>query len=152
MAFSTTKIGQWLSAMLAHRFDNLSVRGTSGKHSLSGWLSGQTIAILTTRGAKSGLPRSIPVMVTWDGDLVVLISSNWGQNRHPGWYYNLRADPHAELELNGETRSYLAREAKGEERERYWSLAVKNYPGYDIYRERASQRQIAVWVLEPVRE
>jgi hypothetical protein len=43
------------------------------------------------RGRRSGEPGTAPVMAVPDGVRFILIASNWGQQRHPGWYYNLRA-------------------------------------------------------------
>lgn len=149
VGITATSPGQWLFAKLAHRLDKLVVRFSRGKHTLGGLLTGLPVAVLTTTGAKSGLLRRVPVVVVFDGDLPVLISSNWGQSKHPGWYYNLRANPQAELKLDGWQQSYRARQAEGEEIEIYWALAASRYPGFAAYRQRAGSRQIAVWVLEP---
>lgn len=150
MAITATRPGQWLLARLAHRVDRLVLKLTNGKQTLATLLTGLPVATLTTTGAKSGLLRSVQVVVIYAGGLPVVISSNWGQSKHPGWYYNLRANPQAELAINGAKQSYIARELVGEEREKYWSLAISLYPGFAVYRARASKRQIAVWVLEPV--
>jgi deazaflavin-dependent oxidoreductase (nitroreductase family) len=149
IALTATRPGRWLFAKLAHRLDRFVVHSSQGKHTLAELLTGLPVAMLTTTGAKSGLPRSVPVMVIFDGDLPALISSNWGQSKHPGWYYNLLANPRAELQLNSHKQGYLAREVQGEEREKFWALAVSRYPGYETYKQRARPRQIAVWVLEP---
>jgi deazaflavin-dependent oxidoreductase (nitroreductase family) len=110
------------------------------------------IAVLSTTGAKSGLLRHTPVLLTMDGDVPILISTNWGQDKLPGWHYNLSANPRADLELNGHKRTYLARKTEGAEREKYWALAVSQYPGYEAYRSRLGGREIGVWLLEPVKE
>lgn len=140
----------WLLARLLPRLDPLLLRMSGGRHSLTSLLSGLETVTLTTTGAKSGLPRSATLIPLWDGRRAILIASNFGNSRHPGWHYNLRAHPQASLRRNGQERRYQARQAHGDERERYYQLAIQTYPGYAAYRQRAAGRQIAVWVLEPL--
>ena len=85
-----------------------------------------------------------------DGERMVVIASNFGQRHHPAWYYNLRADPSAELTVDGMTRRVRAREAIGAERARLWESALQVYPGWRNYERRASHREIGVFILEPV--
>jgi F420H(2)-dependent quinone reductase len=80
-----------------------------------------------------------------------LIGSNFGQKNNPGWYYNLKANPECEVQFRGRSEKYLARETVGEEREKYWQLAVSYYRGYEIYKTRAAHRQIPVMILEPAK-
>lgn len=136
-------------AWLLPRLDRPILRWTGGRHSLSSLISGIETVTLTTTGAKSGLPRNTTLFPFWDGECAILIASNFGQKNHPAWHYNLMAFPQATLSRNGQARQYYARPAQGEERERYYQLAVASYPGYAAYRQRASHREIVVWVLEP---
>jgi deazaflavin-dependent oxidoreductase (nitroreductase family) len=85
-----------------------------------------------------------------EGDSIVLVASNFGSQTHPAWYYNLRAHPQATLAVNGRSGTYLAREAAGVERERYWNRAVELYRGFDAYRLRASGRTIPIMILSPM--
>jgi len=84
-----------------------------------------------------------------DGGKMVLIASNFGQKHHPGWYYNLKANPECMVRFNGITQSYMARESTGDEREKYFRLGVSYYVGYEKYELRAAPRHIPVMVLEP---
>jgi deazaflavin-dependent oxidoreductase (nitroreductase family) len=84
-----------------------------------------------------------------DGEKIVLIGSNLGQKHNPGWYYNLKAYPECEVRFSGCADKYIARETEGDEREKYWQMAVSYYKGYDAYRVRAAHRKIPVMVLEP---
>ena len=73
---------------------------TKGRHTLS-YTSGLPIVLLRTTGAKSKLPRTVPLVgMPVDGGLAI-IASNFGQTRHPAWYYNLRANPAAEASVDG---------------------------------------------------
>lgn len=131
--------------------DRMVLRWTRNRHSLSSLLTGATIITLTTTGAKSGQPRTVPLMALEDGERIILIASNFGQARHPAWYYNLRAHPEATVTLRGQTQLYTAREASTDERDRYWAQAISVYAGYAVYRERAGECQIPILILQPKR-
>lgn len=59
--------------------------------------------MLTTTGARTGQPRTLPVLGLPDGDRFVVIASNFGQRHNPAWYHNLRAHPQATVTANGVT-------------------------------------------------
>ena len=81
---------------------------------------------------------------------MVLIASNGGAQRHPGWYHNVRANPDVHfLTRDGVRRACRASVAHGPERERLWLLATDVYNGYTAYQLRARPREIPVVVLEP---
>jgi deazaflavin-dependent oxidoreductase (nitroreductase family) len=134
-----------------HRLDALVFKLTKGKYSLTEILGGISIIQLTTTGAKTGQIRTMPLVCLFDGDKVVLIASNFGQERNPSWYYNLKANPKCQGQWRGTAHEYTARETISEERERYWKMAVAIYKGYELYRVRAAHRQIPVMVLEPAK-
>lgn len=138
----------WLLARSLYRLDPVVMRLSGDRASLTSLLSGLPVATLVTRGRKSGLERRTPLIPQVDGERLVFIASNFGQKHSPGWHHNLKANPQAEVILGGERRRYHARQATGEERERYWQMAVRSYPGYAAYARRAKGREIGVWVLE----
>lgn len=142
--------GSWFLAPILHRLDAPVIRWSGGRQSLTNWLTGLPVVILTTTGAKSGRPRTLPLVGLLDGPRVVLIASNFGRRSAPGWFYNLKAQPQAELIVAGQAGRYLAREAEDEERERYWRMAVGMYAGFAAYARRAAHRRIRIMVLEPV--
>jgi deazaflavin-dependent oxidoreductase (nitroreductase family) len=143
-------VSQFLAPILPH-LDRAVLRLSGGKATATRALTGLTVVWLTTRGAKSGVLRTTPLVGFMDGESWVLIASNFGSAHHPGWYYNLIHKPHAILAYNGERRSYHARLADETEREMYWEKAVALYAGYENYQERAGGRQIPVFVLSPER-
>lgn len=131
-----------------HRMDKFVLRWSGNRFAVS-QLAGWTIVQLTTLGAKSNLPRTIPLIGVVDGEKIALVASSFGRAHHPAWYHNLRTHPECEVTLNGKTGTYLAREAEGEEYQRYWKMAVSMYGGYEKYKQRAAPRHIPVMVLEP---
>lgn len=113
------------------------------------WDTGLPVVILTTRGAKSGKIRKIPLMrVEYEGRYAA-VASKGGFPRHPVWYFNLKSDPHVELQDGSVRRDMTAREVSGEEKAQWWERAVAAYPPYAEY-QAATDRVIPVFVLEPV--
>lgn len=144
---------KWVSAFLSvalHRLDAIALKLSKGKHTVAEFV-GLPIIELTTIGAKSGQPRTMPLVSLFDDRKIALIGSNFGQKNNPGWYYNLKANPKCTVRFGGQTHEYVARQVEGEEREKYWQMAVSYYRGYTLYEERASHRVIPVMVLEPVK-
>jgi deazaflavin-dependent oxidoreductase (nitroreductase family) len=129
--------------------DELVYRLSRGRTTASSWLAGVEITMLTTTGARTGLPRTLPVLGLPDGDDVIVIASNFGRPRNPSWYHNLRANPHATVVLGGVTRELVARELDGPERERDYRRGEEIYPGFTHYCRWASNRRIPVLRLEP---
>jgi deazaflavin-dependent oxidoreductase (nitroreductase family) len=86
--------------------------------------------------------------VEHDGDYAV-VASKGGAKDHPVWYFNLKKNPHVELQDGPTTRDYLAREVTGDEKASWWVRAVATWPAYATYQTKTS-RQIPVFVLEPI--
>jgi deazaflavin-dependent oxidoreductase (nitroreductase family) len=132
-----------------HHIDKPIANATRGKHTLGSLTTGLPIVSLTTTGAKSGLPRTVPVIgMPVDGGLAI-IASNYGQAGHPSWYYNLRANPAAETYVDDRRTKVTAVEATGDRRAAIWDQALQVYPGFRTYERRATEREIVVFVLEP---
>ena len=114
-------------------------------------LRGRPVIILTSVGAKTGKLRKTALMrVERDGEYAV-VASLGGAPRHPVWYFNLKANPHVELQDGPTKRDYVAREVTGDEKAVWWEGAVETWPDYAKYQTRTT-RQIPVFVLEPVDE
>ena len=135
-------------ASRVHHIDTTVLKFTKGKFTASEIL-GWNIIQLTTSGAKTNQPRTMPLMGMFDQDRIALIASSFGREHNPGWYYNLKAHPECEVRFNGHTGIYIAHEAGGEEYDLYWQMAVSYYTGYEKYQKRAAHRHIPVMVLEP---
>lgn len=131
-----------------HFVDNFVLKWTKGKYTLSEF-AGWNIIQLTTIGIKTNQPRTMPLIGIFDNEKIALIASSFGRKHNPGWYYNLKANPNCNVSFKGKSREYVARELEGEERERYFQMAVLQYAGYQKYKERAAHRHIPVMVLEP---
>ncbi|MDQ6746290.1 MAG: nitroreductase family deazaflavin-dependent oxidoreductase [Actinomycetota bacterium] len=148
--FAASAPGSWVFARVAHRIDRPVHRITDGRHTFASLISGMPVVMLTSTGAKSGQPRTTPVLGIPTGGGVAIIASNFGQHRHPAWYHNLRTHPEAEVVIYGERRRVRAVEVEGERREEIWREGLRVYPGFDQYQRRASHRPISVFELQSV--
>jgi len=111
------------------------------------WKKGSKILLLTTKGRKSGEPRTTPLIYENADGNYVIVASKGGTPENPGWYENLSKDPKVELQVKDEVFPARARTAEGEERERLWKLAAQQWPDYDEYQKK-TDREIPVVVLE----
>jgi deazaflavin-dependent oxidoreductase (nitroreductase family) len=144
--------GVWCFSRTMHHIDLFFSRLSRGRISVASLVAGIPVVNLTTTGARSGAPRTMPVLALSDGDRFVVIASSWGRKRHPAWYYNIRAHPTVTVATKRASATYVARQAEGEEREMYWRRAADVYRGFLSYERTASNRHIGVFVLEPKRQ
>ena len=105
------------------------------------------VLLITTKGRKSGERRTAPVLYMADGDRLVVIGSNAGNDRPPAWALNLMATPDAEVNVKGDVRPVTARVAEGTERDDLWRRMNGVYGGFDDYRSKTA-RDIRLFVLE----
>jgi deazaflavin-dependent oxidoreductase (nitroreductase family) len=111
--------------------------------------NGMPVLQLTTTGRKSGKRRT--TMLTspvQDGERMVLVASNGGDDRHTNWFLNLRDDPKVEVTMDGRTRPMRARVASPEEKAELWPRVVAAHGGYAQYQTR-TDRDIPLVILEP---
>jgi deazaflavin-dependent oxidoreductase (nitroreductase family) len=106
------------------------------------------VLLLTTTGRKSGQQRTAPVLYLERGDAMILIDTNGGNEKLPGWSHNLKAKPEAEVEIGRHKTRVSARVAEGTERDELWRACNEQYSGFDEYVEWLD-RTPSVWVLEP---
>ncbi len=123
-------------------------RANDGK--VTGQFAGRPVLLLTTTGARSGQPRTMPLVYSTDGDRLVVIASKGGAPTNPDWYHNLVAHPTVTVELPGETFQTQAVVAEGDERARLYDQQAAQMPAFAEYQEKTT-RQIPVVILERAR-
>jgi len=112
-------------------------------------VGGRPMLLLRTVGRRTGQPRTNALLYVRSGAAYVVIASNSGQPRHPGWFHNLSAKPDAEIQVGRRRIPVHTRVAEGDERARLWSQADDvNRGRYHVYQSR-TEREIPVVVLEP---
>jgi F420H(2)-dependent quinone reductase len=99
-------------------------------------------------GAKSGTVRTTPLGYVRDGERLILIGSNGGGPKNPGWYYNLQAHPDSRVWIGRREQRVRARVADAVERERLWPQVLQATDVFTEY-QRRTERQIPLVVLEP---
>jgi len=104
------------------------------------------LLLLTTVGAKSGLPRTTPMMFHRDGDRILVIASNAGALKDPDWYRNLAREPKVVVEVGDETFDGIASTLSGSDRERQWAILKQAYPFFADH-EKMAGRTIPVVAL-----
>jgi deazaflavin-dependent oxidoreductase (nitroreductase family) len=134
---------------MLHHIDRFVNRHSTGGLTFSSWVSGLPVVMLTTRGARTGMRRTVPLVGIRDGSALIVIASNFGGTRNPGWYHNLRSHPRASVTVRGTTWDVMAHEIDGAEREWFFQQGVHMHPGWALYRRRAAGRRIPVIRLEP---
>ncbi len=121
-------------------------RSTGG--AIGGRIGGGPILLLTTTGRKSGKAHTRPLRYFRDGDDLVVVGSNGGLDRDPGWCLNLRTNPQAVVEIGRRKLRVRAQEARVEQRERLWGKVVTQAPIYERYRT-STRREIPLMILHP---
>ena len=120
-------------------------RNNAGK--VGGPFEGAPLLLLHTTGAKTGHEHVNPVMYQQVPGGYAVFASKGGAPTHPDWYHNLVANPGVGAEIGTQTLRLTARVARGEERDRIWSVQKRDFPQFAEY-EQQTDRQIPVVVLE----
>ena len=110
---------------------------------------GVPVALLTTKGRKTGQARTVPLLVLRDGEKAVFVGSQGGLPNHPAWYLNLQSDPDVvvQLRLRG-PRAMKARTADADERAHYWPQLTSMYADFVNYQS-WTEREIPIVICEP---
>jgi deazaflavin-dependent oxidoreductase (nitroreductase family) len=83
--------------------------------------------------------------VEHEGEYAV-VASLGGAPTHPVWYYNLKKEPHVELQDGPVKKDYTAREVTGDEYRTWFERSVAAYPDYADYQTKTT-RIMPIFVL-----
>ncbi|MBD0669360.1 nitroreductase/quinone reductase family protein [Streptomyces sp. CBMA156] len=114
---------------------------------VGGPFEGGDLLLLTTTGARSGRPHTVPLGYVRAEGLLLVVASAAGAPEHPQWYRNLLAHPVVRVELGTEAFDSVAVPAEGTRRERLFTAVVRKAPGYGDYQAQ-TERELPVVVLE----
>ena len=147
--FALTRFGTWFYSKVAARVDGALMRATRGRVNLGARLL--PVVLLTARGAKSGVERTVPLVYFTDGDDVIVIASSFGRPKYPAWYRNITANPDVTLWADGRSGRYHAREVTGPDHDDLLARARQLYRGYGVYEGKVEGiRHIQVMRLTPI--
>ncbi|GIF21555.1 deazaflavin-dependent oxidoreductase (nitroreductase family) [Actinoplanes tereljensis] len=141
---------RWFAAIgrLVTPLDKRLYRLSGGRWSVIGKHELPTL-LITTTGSRSGLARTQPLLYARDGSDYIVVGSNWGQANHPAWTANLIATPAARVTVRDRELGVRAALVTGAERDQLWQTALRVWPGYAAYAERADGREIRIFRLTP---
>ena len=71
-------------------------------------------------------------------------------HQHPGWYFNLTAQPRARIQVRAEVFDVIAEQATGDDRARIWAKLVAEHPQYARY-STLTTREIPLMILRRVK-
>lgn len=106
---------------------------------VGGQFEGAPLLLLTTKGRRSGQPRTSPMMYLADDDRLLVFASKGGAPTHPDWYVNLVDDPQVTVEVGTERYAARASVLEGEERDRFYAEQARRYPGFAGYQEKTDR-------------
>jgi deazaflavin-dependent oxidoreductase (nitroreductase family) len=101
---------------------------------------GDSLVLLHHAGARSGTVRVNPLAYYDDGDRLVIVASRGGAPQNPDWFYNLRANPDATIEIGADTVRVHATEITGEDYEKTWARVAAAMPGFAEYQTKTTRR------------
>ncbi len=113
---------------------------------LGGRFVGRNLLILSTMGRRTGQRRSTLLYYVQDGEDYVVIASNGGDDRYPGWWHNIRANPDVEIEVGRSRISCEAEPVREADRRPLFVKLARVFPGYTKYEQRTS-RELTVFRL-----
>ena len=111
----------------------------NGGELTSGPLAGHPLLIMTSTGAKSGLPRRVILTFHRDGDDYVVAGTASGSPTDPAWLHNLEANPSVTIEVRNELLDATATIATGADRDRLWDDHVTALPWFADYPKQAGR-------------
>jgi deazaflavin-dependent oxidoreductase (nitroreductase family) len=145
-----TRAFRWLGPRLLPTFEQL-VKGLSGGRIQVSGLLVHSLTLYST-GARSGEVRATELMYTPDGHgCAIVAGTSFARDRHPGWTYNLIANPDAIITVRDRRLAVRATLVPDAERDAAWALIEAQWPGYRAY-ERDSGRVVRLFRLRPVAE
>ena len=149
MPFALSKAGLWYGINVAARVDPKLMRLTRGRLNFLG--NSLPTLLLTARGRKTGIERTVPLVYFSDGDDVILMASSFGRPKLPAWYHNVMASQDVTLTAGGVSERYRAAEVEGPEREALYAKAKQVYEGYGVYEDKtAGIRRVPVLRLTQI--
>src|SRR6266566_7050353 len=109
------------------------------------------VLLLTTTGRKTGKQRTLPLIYIMDDSAYVITASAGGADKHPGWFFNIRSNPQATIQVKDAHIKVKAEVAGQEKKSELWARLVEVAPNFAGYEKRTS-REIPMVILHPVEE
>jgi F420H(2)-dependent quinone reductase len=109
------------------------------------------VLLLTTKGRKTGKQRTLPLGYIMDDSDYVITASSGGADKHPAWFFNIRSNPQATIQVKDKHIKVTTEIAESEKKSELWARLVEVAPNFAGYQKRTS-REIPMVILHPVEE
>jgi deazaflavin-dependent oxidoreductase (nitroreductase family) len=132
----------------AHKFVYRISRGKLGRR----FPGGAQVVWITTLGRKSGQWRKTPLLAMCLDEGWGIAGSNAGQEKVPGWVFNIEAHNRGRIEVDGQESGAIFTRVNGELRDRIYQGLIHQWSGYDMYAKNIV-REIPVYlvkIMDPV--
>jgi deazaflavin-dependent oxidoreductase (nitroreductase family) len=135
---TTGRVFTWILVHIASRVDPVLFKATNGRLTLFGPTAFPMLTI-TMIGRKSGKTRTVHLATIEDDGDQLIVASSMGQERHPGWRYNLEANPNIEVQLEGDSYKATAVVLSDEEKKKIWPKILETVPQIRVYETRTAR-------------
>ena len=142
---TTNRVVTWIIRHIASRLDPWLFKATNGRFTSMGAPS-MPMLTMTATGRRSGQARAVHLACLEDEGSYLVVASAMGQQKHPGWRYNIEADPDVEVQVRGERFAARAQVLGDPEKESIWPEVRKAIPQMRVYENR-TDRNIRVFRL-----
>lgn len=147
---STIRIIKTMTAVNTWVYRRTGGRLGSTWHVGSALRKGVPVCLVTTRGRKTGEPRTVALLYMRDGDRLIFVASQGGLPKNPMWYLNLKADPNVTVQIGRHEQKMHARTADAAERAHYWPKLLELYADFAHY-QTWTDRVIPVVICEALK-
>ena len=118
---------------------------------IGGKMGNVPVLLLTTTGRKTGKKRTLPLVYIMDGSAYVITASAGGADKNPGWFFNIRSNPQATIQVKDKHINVTAEVAEPEKKSELWARLIAVAPNFAGYQKRTS-REIPMVILHPIEE
>lgn len=125
---------------IAHKF----IDRMSGGRLLHRFPGGSQVIWIETLGRRTGEWRQTPLLAVPTSQGWGIAGSNAGQEKTPGWVYNVRAHPQGRVRIDGIESECTFAELTGDEAQAVYQGLARSWRGYELYARNIS-REIPVF-------
>ena len=124
-------------------------KGTDGR--VGHKMIGVPTLLLRTTGRRSGATRTNGLVYARDGDDYLVVASNGGADKAPGWLFNVREKPDVEIQVGRARQKGTARilEPSDPDYERLWKVVNENNRDRYYAYQKQTSRPIPIVALTP---
>ncbi|WP_243793057.1 nitroreductase family deazaflavin-dependent oxidoreductase [Saccharopolyspora gloriosae] len=115
---------------------------------VGGAFAGHALLLLNSTGARTGRNHVTPLSYLEENGEYLVFASKAGADIHPDWYFNLRANPDARIEVGAEVLDVRAGELIGVQRDVRFAQLTGLYPYFAEYQAK-TERVFPVLALTP---